>query len=70
MMTFDQMADAIVEAGDSGFDEAIFVGRSNVLKIQAGARDGLVKLIEDGRRIEFMGLPVYVVDADNYFRVA
>ena len=69
-MTFDQMADAIVEAAANGFDEAIFVGRSNVLTIQAGSRDGLIKLIEDGTRIEFMGLPVYIVDADNYFRVS
>lgn len=69
-LTFRAMSEAVIEAQNNGFDEAIFVGRVQCDEILAGARRGIGVTIDNGQRIEFNGLPVYVVDAENYFRVA
>jgi hypothetical protein len=70
-MTFEEMIENTHSALSNGFDGAVFVGRRQNDIIRRGARaTGAPVRLAEGPRMEFVGLPVYVVDADNYFRVS
>ena len=72
----NEMRAQINDLKAKGFDSAVFVGRNQMTAILAWAvancylttsnRDDL----EGDHRPEIEGLPVYRVNADNYFRVA
>jgi hypothetical protein len=74
-MVIEQMRERILEAKANGFDEAIFVGRNQGATIEFESNrieSGIyhAKDVDGFNRAEFEGLPVYLVNADNYFRVA
>lgn len=70
----DLMAEAIYQAKENGFDQAIFAGRIQTYKMRKDAfsanSTGRIRLIENGTRMEFLDLPVYRVDAEDYWRVS
>lgn len=79
LMNFDEMVEAIIEEKRNGFDEAVFVGRLQMNLIVKWAylnqRIGYLPdpsdvYLEAAGRPEVGGLPVYVVNAHSFFKVA
>lgn len=74
MKNIKAMAGDIYQAKENGFDQAIFAGRMQVHEMRKEALSpnstGRISLIENGYRMKFLDLPVYLVDADNYWRVS
>lgn len=73
-MLFEHMRNEVIKQMQNGFDEAVFVGRNQSRVISLEARVGSELKVDqdcdgDPRR-QFMGLPMYVVDCDNFFKVA
>lgn len=72
MSEFEAMHLLILEALDCGFDEAIYCGSKELDIIRRAAygpeSTGLAEIRD--HRLWFAGLPVYVVDSRNHWRVA
>ena len=72
--SLEEMVQAIYQAKENGFDQAIFAGRMQAHEIRketiSPTSIGWITLIENGYRMKFLDLPVYQVDADNYWRIS
>lgn len=78
-ITYEELRGVINDAKCNGFDEAVFVGRNQIRMIAQYAflngyitTDPSVSTVEceGDYRPEIEGLPVFVVNADNYMRVS
>jgi hypothetical protein len=78
-MIFEQMLERVREAKANGFDEAVFVGRLQMTTIikwgYLNERIGYIPepaddYLEHAGRPEVEGLPVYLVNAHDFFKVA
>lgn len=76
-LTFLEMRGMINDAKRNGFDSAVFVGRNQMKVVLAWACDNdritsreLDQWLEDDHRPEVEGLKLYLVNADDYWRVS
>ena len=74
-LTFPEMRAMISDAKRNGFDEAVFAGRNQMKTIVAWAylNERVTSLdapIEGEHRPEVGGLPIYLVNAEDYWRVS
>jgi hypothetical protein len=78
-LTYQELRGVINDAKCNGFDEAVFVGRIQMRMVLTWAfLNGYINTdpsigiaqCEGEDRPEIEGLPVFMVNADNYFRVS